>query len=265
MGNLFISGTNHYEFIDTADGSPSICMWDSSSTSRPEAMHHRKGALTESLYVYEGLLIEALQRGCAPSILSVGIGCGYNEMIVVAYLLKHNFDFKNVYIESFEGSDELRHGFILWLTRNSSTQHDPFIIRLFKTLDLVLEKIANNFSIEPMSIVQKINDLRATNKFIIRKWLTLETKFDTKFGVIFFDAFSSKSSPQLWTDQFLKSFLNEASAPTCGIATYAATGSLNRALRHSQFVLKNQPGFAGKRQSTRAFKIAADVDELKFA
>jgi len=58
--------------------------------------------------------------------------------------------------------------------------------------------------------------------------------------------------PELWQEVDLTRFIGEASATHSVLATYAATGALNRALRRNQFVLESKVGFAGKRQSTFA-------------
>jgi hypothetical protein len=244
-------------------------------------MHHRQGALSESLFVYHGVLSEADASGCPPRVLSVGLGCGYNEMIAVAHYLKKcqitfskSSDFpEQFYLESFEGDKNLREEFRLWLSQPFSQEdlgNSPPLrlsnatpISLSKTLHQtytrVLEMIAAHFELSPFEFKNKLSQLFGTNKFVLREWLAADTIFSKTFGVIFFDAFSSKSTPSVWSEEFLVNFLKKTASPNCGIATYAATGTLNRALKKSGFTLRDQRGFCGKRESTRAFALTAGV------
>ncbi|OFZ16923.1 MAG: hypothetical protein A2Z20_09435 [Bdellovibrionales bacterium RBG_16_40_8] len=256
MSKLIVEGDSNYEFFTTNDGSPSICL--SSDKFRPEAMHHRDGALAESLFVYKGVLHEALELGCPPRVLSLGIGCGYNEMIAVAYILHTKKTLSDFYLESFEGDTNLRTSFTNWLL--DMTSASELQSEIYGTLNKVLDCVANEFTLKPQFIKSQLLELYEKKQFILREWLTSDTDFSTIFGVIFFDAFSSKSTPELWTENFLKMFLKKVAAPNCALATYAATGSLNRALKESNFILKKQKGFSGKRESTRALRLTNSVN-----
>lgn len=253
MSNLFIDNQTQYEFFVTADGSPSICL--TSDKFRPEAMHHRQGALAESLFVYHGVLAEALNRSCPPRILSVGLGCAYNEMITVAHFLANSNEqlTDKFYMESFEGDPNLRLGFLKWLT--SEKLSSSLGESLFLVFEQVAEIISKHFALSPSLLKLSLLNLIKSEQFIIRDWLKNDTIFTHKFGIIYFDAFSGKSTPELWSELFLTEFLDKAAAnENCGLATYAATGSLNRALKKTGFTLAEQAGFSGKRQSTRAFR-----------
>lgn len=288
MSNLIVDKQTHYEFFATADGSPSIRL--SSTKYRPEAMHHCDGALSESLFIYYQVLNEALARGCPPRVLSVGLGCGYNELITAAHYLQlvqlRNSDLKATkanaaltelnafYIESFEGDTNLRETFLQWLGESphpddisdpnntsvgatsigAATLAPDIKSQLRHTFDQVLILVCAHFKITPHELKIFLSQLKEKNQFVLREWLTENTVFTQTFGVIFFDAFSNQSTPELWTEDFLVQFLARASANKCGFATYAATGALNRALKLSHFIRHSQPGFSGKRESTRAFK-----------
>jgi tRNA U34 5-methylaminomethyl-2-thiouridine-forming methyltransferase MnmC len=69
---------------------------------------------------------------------------------------------------------------------------------------------------------------------------------------IFYDAFSKKMDPQLWNETELQNILAKLTAPKCVLASYAATGALNRVLKNLGFHLTGRPGFEGKRESTLA-------------
>lgn len=227
---------------------------------RPEAMHHRQGALSESVFIYLEALKEALSLNAPPRILSVGLGCAYNEFLAVAYLMATNQNFEHFYLESFEGDPILNQSFQSWLL--SSAAQTPVIIELCKTFDTVLNLVGRELNVEPIKIKKKIIQLYEKKQLVIRDWLGAETQFTQQFSVIFYDAFSNQSTPQIWSDDFLTQFLNRAAQPQCVLATYAATGALNRCLRQAGFVLKTQPGFAGKRESTRAVRSLPHSDPL---
>ncbi len=75
----------------------------------------------------------------------------------------------------------------------------------------------------------------------------------------FFDAFSSKATPGLWNEEFLNQFLLRAPGKPCVFATYASTATLKKALKTAGFELKDQLGFGGKRESTRAYRYGTVV------
>jgi tRNA U34 5-methylaminomethyl-2-thiouridine-forming methyltransferase MnmC len=75
-----------------------------------------------------------------------------------------------------------------------------------------------------------------------------------RFNCIAFDAFSSKSTPELWTRDFLDHFLASACDDSCVLSTYACTGNLKRALIDAGFELRIREGYASKRDSTLAVR-----------
>ncbi len=281
MGNLIVENQVHYEFFVTGDGSPSIRL--SSDKYRPEAMHHCDGALAESLFIYHEVLRQSLERGALARVLSVGLGCAYNELITVAHLLceasASSDDMtgdavekvcNSLYLESFEGDDRLRETFLQWLHESHKNvgvgldianespspgqTHNNLQQAVAGTFTQVLQKVSAHFKLSPELVKTTLQQMHEKGSFLQRNWLTGETAFAAPFGVIYFDAFSNQSTPELWSDSFLIQFLQKTAADKCGLATYAATGALNRALKQSGFVRESQPGFSHKRESTRAFK-----------
>lgn len=251
IDKTIVANQTRFDFLTTGDGSPSICL--SNDRFRPEAMHHSDGALAESLFIYHRLLAESLEFGAQPHVLSVGLGCAYNEMISVAHFLAKGISFTDFYMESFEGVTELREGFLTWLHPTGDDEGE-LQTELQSTFDKVLRMVGQQFHISPNQLKSKLLELYAGDQFKLRDWLTASTEFNKKFGVIYFDAFSNKSTPDIWGEAFLVNFLQNAADEKCGLATYASTGALKRALKNSGFTLAEQPGFSGKRQSTRALR-----------
>jgi tRNA U34 5-methylaminomethyl-2-thiouridine-forming methyltransferase MnmC len=75
-----------------------------------------------------------------------------------------------------------------------------------------------------------------------------------KTHCLLFDAFSAKTSPDLWTEEFLVEFFNKATAGDALISTYASRTALKNALKRAGFLVEVREGFKGKRNSTLASK-----------
>lgn len=236
-----------YEVLETADGSPTIRLWKSSQDA--ECMHHLGGALTESLYIYDQAIVKAMGFQSPLNILSVGLGLGYNELIAVARAMRDQFSLEQFKMDSYEIEDRLRDHFLLWL--NESVELPPLWIKLY---DSILDSIAKHFEILPGLIKMRLLELFENEQWRLFSELDADTTFTGKYNCILFDAFSKGATPNLWDEEFLKNFLEKVSGKQCVLSTYAATGSLKRALRDKSFEVDLRPGFQGKRQSTWAVK-----------
>ena len=75
----------------------------------------------------------------------------------------------------------------------------------------------------------------------------------THFDVVFFDAFSPDSQPELWTTEvFVK--IAEALKPGGILTTYSSKGVVKRALKSAGFRVEKIAGPPGKREIVRAIK-----------
>ena len=73
------------------------------------------------------------------------------------------------------------------------------------------------------------------------------------FDLIYFDAFSTRSQPELWTAEIFRNLFD--SLKVGGIlVTYCAKGSVKRTLKSSGFSVETLPGPPGKREMIRALK-----------
>lgn len=228
------------EIFITADGSPTLTF------RRPdgyaEKMHHSGGAFSESMYIYHYGLKKSLELGFPPRVISVGLGLGYNELISLAEFARSRVKGQ---IWSFETMPFLRDMFRSWAEGQSS---QPL-------LDQIARQIEQSFGIEGLRNI--------THSAIKEGQLELREAFPESMqnisdvGTVFFDAFSNKMSPELWSEEGLKSSLDPVLSKNCLLCTYAATGALKRALRTLGFELLDRPGFQGKRDSTLAVRQAA--------
>ena len=204
-------------------------------------MHSMGGALSESLYIY-GPPIEFAASSNYPTILSMGLGLGYNELISLAYLLRAGKT--EFFIQSFEKVEDLTNYFTSW----SQDQPSPLDI----CYDQILLAISERLSVERNDLKQLLKQSLENGNLSISEALPSSNSSAHLFQAILYDAFSSKTDQGLWNEEHFASFLKNFCAPQCHFSTYAATGSLNRSLKAHGFDLQKKAGFAYKRQSTMA-------------
>lgn len=94
-----------------------------------------------------------------------------------------------------------------------------------------------------------------TPGFIVRKVLGdfREAELPEEADVVYYDAFSPKVQPHLWTEEVLGRFY-KALRPGGMLVTYCVKGTVKRALRASGFRIERLPGPPGKREMLRATK-----------
>ncbi len=225
-----------YESHLTADGSPTL------SLDGGEKMHSMEGALAESLYIYRPCIEQALAAS-RPHILSMGLGLAYNEMITGAVLLTNNISqFK---LASFETVDPLKKHCMAWV--NDET------CELAPLYNTILEKVAAQFDLSSDLLKSFLYKALKDQHWTIFDRLPENNPWPWKFHGILYDAFSSETDKDLWTEHHLRHFLKAYGAPDlCYFSTYAATGNLKRSLLQEGFSLEKRKGFGKKRESTHA-------------
>jgi len=243
MGNLNVYWTS--------DGSPSLIFEKNLEPESiyAEKMHHSLGAWSETKYIYLPAIEVAADcdvfQDKTISVLSLGLGLGYNELMTLALELKrkslgHPVNFQ---VHSYEVLSELRRNFLDQLQSGQSQAYSDCYRWIF-------ENIAKDFSIE-------IEDLKRMGRERIQsgELLLLGSFPDSlppkqEYEVLLYDAFSKKMSPELWEESFLFETLGRHCAKDCVVSTYAATGALKRSLLGLGFKKILRPGFSGKRDSS---------------
>lgn len=230
-----------WEPVITSDGSWSL---REAGVEFGELMHHSGGALAESRYIYGRLLPElfSLELTTPVHILSLGLGLGYNELLVA------------------EASLQAKRLFYL-----TSYEKDSYLVEYFlKALKGEWECLPSDVALIYQDILGKFSSqvpLVLLSAFEEQRWqpqgpLDSETLWPSRpVNGYFWDAFSRKTSPALWDEEFLKNFIGQtAHAQVVGLSTYACNGPLKRALKHCGFSVSEEPGFLGKRKSTAAWR-----------
>ena len=235
-----MSNRKAYEIIKTADKSPTL------SLAGGEKMHSLDGALSETLEIY-GPVIEKSSQRDFPTILSMGLGLGYNEILSLGHLYKRNC--QSFTLVSFETVDFLRTQWLAWIRGEKS--------ELESCYEFILLAIANQLEIDHTKNLKGFA-LQAISKkqLVLNSALNIENSTETRFQGILYDAFSSNTDQNLWSEEHLNLFLTNYSHPEyCLFSTYAATGTLKRSLIENGFTLEKKKGFGKKRESTYAHRI----------
>lgn len=232
------------EIYTTQDGSPTLT-WRRAD-GYIEKMHHSGGALEESIYIYLRSLDLVLERGEAPRVLSIGLGLGYNELLTIGEFLR--LDRPDWHLWSFEAHPQLRSEFVRWLITERVESE------LGATYEDVLERVAQRLQIEPTALKTAARLGLDTGRLQLRSSFPEDAAHINNVSLVYYDAYSKKMDPHLWDEQCLTGSLGPLLSDRCVLSTYAATGSLNRALRGLGFRLLPKPGFLGKRESTLAIR-----------
>ena len=216
------------KIITTADGSTTIQIadWD-------EQYHSKHGAIQEAYHVFikNGL---SLFENRQISILEIGFGTGLNAFITFLEAKKRNLQLAYRGVEKYPVSEEE-------------------IEQLNYISELKAEDFKTCFSKMHQSPWGK--DVVISKDFLLKKeqkdFLEIEEK--ESFDLIYFDAFGARVQPELWTeDVFSKMFA--ATRKEGILVTYAAKGSVRRAMQAVGYCVERLPGPPGKREMLRATK-----------
>lgn len=231
-------------FIKTSDQSPSLFI-TKDLQQHTESMHSKEGAFNESLYIYQYALEEAYNNNVDFHIFSLGLGLGYNEIGSLCFACKQ--DIHEFSITSFEKIELLNQFFLNFLKDKKNKIPNIFS----KAYTDILKLYLKHYDLSESEFFKFYN----THK----KKLILKHQLDTdlpkqQFSIILYDAYSNQTDPPLWEEAYLDNFLFKCSKPKSVFSTYAATGSLNRALLKNDFTIKKRKGFGKKRESTFAYR-----------
>jgi len=235
-----------WSIVITEDGSPSLRF---KNHEHQELMHHSGGAYSESLYVYGRTLPLIRFKVREPKVMSLGLGLGYNELIVAEYCYYNQLPF---FMVSYEKDPFLKESLLIML--GLSHPHS-----LSFEIQKTYQKVFSFFS-EPC--LWTLKQAYLDRRWILRDALTPEKYESQSFHLIFWDAFSRKTSPELWDEGFLTHLFKEVTdSKSSVISTYACNGPMKRSLKANQFQVTETPGFQNKRRSILATRFReSDAD-----
>ena len=216
------------EIITTGDGSKTIQIMD-----WQEQYHSKHGAIQEAYHVFikSGLDLFKKQE---INILEIGFGTGLNAFITLIEFekrkLKVNYTGVEAYPVSVEELDQLNY---LEELKSLARKTDYDLMHTSpwgKTVEIVAD-----FGLKKEQILFK--DISAV----------------AEYDLIYFDAFGARVQPELWTVEIFQIMFN-AMKSNGYLVTYAAKGSVRRAMQEVGFLVERLPGPPGKREMLRAQK-----------
>ena len=216
-----------HELIKTSDGSTSLYI-----PQLDETYHSVHGALQETQHVFikNGLQLFEHQ---SISILEIGFGTGLNALVTYK---EHKVLQLNIHYETVEAYP------ISW----EEASQMNFSEVLSPTLSPIFEQ---------MHCCPWDKTIALSPTFSFKKRLQrFETISDVdSFDLIYFDAFGAQVQPELWQEAIFQQMY--AALKQGGyLVTYAAKGSVRRAMQACGFTVERLPGSPMKREMLRAHK-----------
>ena len=209
--------------IQTKDGSQTVLNTELDST-----YHSRHGAVTESKHVFldKGLRKRLERQVTDITLLEMGFGTGLNALLTLTETsnLTHRINYHS--LELF-----------------------PIPESVWRQFELPNDLAGFQTEFEKMHASDWDTKFRLSKDFEITKHQTslLDFVIDTKFDVVYFDAFEPETQPELWTeDVFRKLF--EMMNPEGILTTYCCKGYVRRNMISAGFVVEKVPGPPGKRE-----------------
>lgn len=216
------------KIIETADGSKTIFLpeWN-------EYYHSKHGAIREAKHVFikNGLHYCIENFGNEISILEIGFGTGLNTFLTILETQKLNLDVNYTGVEAYPVLDEE----LSALNYTSNKSEERFFDAMHTVAWEKKSKLFNNFSL----LKQK------------KTFSEIEDK--NLYDLIYFDAFGVRVQPELWTEAIFEKMFNALKSKGI-LVTYAAAGSVRRAMQTVGFTVEKLPGPPGKREMLRAYK-----------
>ncbi len=221
------------EIMKTGDGSFTIHLPEIN-----EQYHSKHGALQEALHVFidKGLKHKSQKQSLTPiNVLEIGLGTGLNALLTFDFAFEYDLKIDYTGIEAFPVTKEE------W----EAMDYGSFING--GKWNAIYTKIQESIWEENISI---------TNNFKLRKrQLEFKSIRDIDaYDLVYFDAFGARVQPELWTESIFK-IMYDALKQNGVLVTYAAKGSVRRAMQAVGFDVERLEGPPGKREMLRATKI----------
>lgn len=240
------------EIIITSDGSTTIHLPDWN-----EQYHSKHGAIQEAYHV---LIEKGLRFFCHAeqseasnklevlnsifskskitksdiSILEIGFGTGLNCFITFLEANQLQLNINYVGIEAYPvSSEEIQ--LLNYIDELNAQHHQAIFNDLHEVSWNDKHRISENFQLTK------------------RKQFFSDINDENSYDIIYFDAFGARNQPELWTEEiFSKMF--KALKKGGVLTTYAAKGSVRRAMQTVGFMVERLEGPPGKREMLRAVK-----------
>jgi tRNA U34 5-methylaminomethyl-2-thiouridine-forming methyltransferase MnmC len=218
------------DLIMTQDGSYTLY-----SKEHGVTYHSRYGAIQESNHVFiNSGFLPVLKKQVKISILELGFGTGLNVLLT----WKNSTDTEKTIIDY--------HSFDVFPLPNRILNDCAY-----KEWLQIPTEISENILMSDWNKVIAVDSSFSLTKY--HKDILKENLPKNYFDIIYFDAFSPESQPELWSISLFEK-IYESMTEEAVLVTYCAKGEVKRILKKIGFSLESLPGPPGKREMTRATK-----------
>ncbi|WP_340157651.1 tRNA (5-methylaminomethyl-2-thiouridine)(34)-methyltransferase MnmD [uncultured Maribacter sp.] len=216
------------EIITTADGSTTIQIKD-----WQEQYHSKHGAIQEAyhVFIHSGL---DLFENTTVDILEIGFGTGLNALITLIEFQKRNLNINYTGVEAYPVSKEELDQLNYLDQLKANSLKDEFDTMHTSPWETLVEVTSGFNLIKEQKFFKDINKSNA-------------------FDLVYFDAFGARVQPELWTVEIFETMF-KAMKSGGYLVTYAAKGSVRRAMLEVGFLVERLTGPPGKREMLRAKK-----------
>lgn len=227
---VYQAGTKLMErkIITTKDGSKTIQI-----TEWNEQYHSTHGAVQEAYHVFLRMGLDEVQKQDL-DILEIGFGTGLNALITFHETQAARNLVHYTGVEAFPVSEQEWSQLDYPATLGVAALEAPFRAMHLAAWEEIT-KIAPHFQLLKLQ-----KDFR-------------ELDYSEAFDLVYFDAFGARVQPELWTEAVF-GIMYRALRPGGILVTYAAKGSVRRAMQAVGFTVERLPGPPGKREMLRARK-----------
>ena len=231
---------DQFHVVTTDDGSRTLY-----SSRDGETYHSESGAIAESQHVFviNSGVDQRLRQKQTTRVMEIGFGAGLNFFLTVDIALKNGTKLEYVAYENHllppAIFDELQYDRLIESSLFKKTWNDFYRGQF--------EGRKKNFS-------HKIENVEF---FLINERFGSEsTQKQKMFNVIYFDAFSPHTNPELWTEGIFAHCKKRLETGGC-LVTYCVKSSVQKDLRNAGFQVKKTAGPVGGK---REVLIATNVD-----
>lgn len=215
------------DIIITADVSTTIHLpdWD-------EQYHSKHGAIQEAYHVFIRKGLDLFEGQVA--VLEIGFGTGLNALITLIESNQRNLVLNYTGVEAYPVAEsEVKQ--LNYIALLGAQQYAALFSKIHGLSWGEQHSISPNFKLTKCQ--QFFTDI----------------KEKSCYDLIYFDAFGARVQPELWTELVFEIMYN-ALKNNGVLVTYAAKGSVRRAMQAVGFSVERLPGPPGKREMLRATK-----------
>lgn len=222
------------KIVTTGDGSTTIQITDWN-----EQYHSMHGAVQEARHVFLKMGLDFWMNENPDQktlhILEIGFGTGLNALLTLMHAEKSSVNLLYEGVEAYPVSSE------------ELAQLNYLEAADAQVFEAVFEKM-HQTPWEQTEIITEAFQLKKRKQ-------TFETLEDQdQHDLIYFDAFGARVQPELWEEPIFEKMYRALKAGGV-LVTYAAKGSVRRAMQAVGFKVERLPGPPGKREMLRAVKV----------